>query len=188
MSKKQAVRLVLLCEDRAHEDFVRGLLPQPSFRMMYVVKGPNQAGVIAKYPAEVRTLRSKKNQAQLGLVVMIDGDNVGRRARLVTFDDKLAEAKALDPKHQGKRQVDEPIAVLVPTRNIETWIVGLLGHDTALDEATDYKGHPSNDSRSANDAGRTLRALDRAHADTAALFAALPALAEVDAEIARLPQ
>ena len=39
-----------------------------------------------------------------------------------------------------QRRTDEHIAVLVPKRNIETWIVYLQG--ISVDEESDYKRHP----------------------------------------------
>ena len=45
--------------------------------------------------------------------------------------------RALSAAELGKRMDDEAIALLIPKRNIETWVLCLSG--TSVDELTDYK-------------------------------------------------
>jgi hypothetical protein len=77
-------------------------------------KGAASAWVLANYATQVRKRRSKSFQANLGLLVVIDGDNVGLEARLEQLEDELAAASV------KPRETNEPIAVFVPTWSIET--------------------------------------------------------------------
>jgi hypothetical protein len=63
---------------------------------------------------------------------MIDADTQSVARRWQELESGLVEA------HLTKRGVTEAIAVLIPKRNIETWILCLTGSE--VDEETDYKG------------------------------------------------
>lgn len=54
-------------------------------------------------------------------------------------------ASALDEAKLTPRDVNESIALLIPKRNVETWILCLTGDD--VDEQTDYKGRTGLDQR-----------------------------------------
>jgi hypothetical protein len=131
-------RLRILCEDRRTERFVRRLCER--YRIQVVVppevsphgKGAASAWVLASYAKLVRQRRSKSFQANLGLLVVIDGDNVGLRRRLQELDEKL-DAAGLE-----HRDPNEPIAIFVPTWSIETWLAHLHGSQ-GLDEGRALK-------------------------------------------------
>jgi hypothetical protein len=68
-------------------------------------------------------------QEAVGLLVVIDGDETGREGRIA----ELREAAGMTGAAWERR-----IAFCVPCRNVETWILWLLGED-GLDELGDFK-------------------------------------------------
>jgi len=131
-------RVWILCEDRRAERFLRELCERFNVRVLEVIPAPKKcasAWVLAKYPELVRKRRSKKHQRNLGLLVHVDGDNVGVTARKAALDGRLVQASL------SKRLVDEPIALLVPTWCIETWLLHLSGY-AETPESVPVKGNP----------------------------------------------
>lgn len=136
MSQRR-VQIVVLCEDRQQEVFTRYVLSELGFstrniRSLVCPKG-SQSGeqfVRERYPVEVKAYRSKASYLSIGLVVVIDADTGTVQERLKQLDD------ALKAYSQQVRQQDEAIAVLVPKRNIETWIHYSQGE--TVDEETEY--------------------------------------------------
>jgi hypothetical protein len=125
----------MLCEDRQHRAFLLRLCGVLGVRQLRIETSPSAQGgeqyVLKRYPAEVEELRSKAHaQQNLGLLVMIDADRYTVKKRHQQLDASL-EAEELD-----QRGEDERIVLLVPRRNIETWIYYLLG--ATVDEATEY--------------------------------------------------
>lgn len=95
-------------------------------------RGSGEAHVRRIYPSEVRALRRVNSYSEIGraLVIMIDADTFTVNERHNELDRNLRDAQ-LEP-----RQSNEKIAILVPKRNIETWIHYLKG--SAVDEETSY--------------------------------------------------
>lgn len=160
MAKEQR-RLLLLCEDRRTERFVRRLCGRYRIQVMQPLpsprgKGAASAWVLRSYAALVRKRRSKNFQARLGLLVVIDGDNVGVKTRLQQLDEEL------DLAGIERRGSAEPIAVFVPTWSVETWLAHLGGAE-GIDEGKALK-----------DEGR-LRALWDGKAESATIKAAVSA-------------
>ena len=60
---------------------------------------------------------------QFGLLTAIDADEYAVRVRYQQLDEEL------DASDLEKRRRDEQICVLVPKRNIETWIYALFGEE-----------------------------------------------------------
>lgn len=134
MTKRES-KLVILCEDRQHEAFLRRFMKLEGWhpRAMRVERSPNGRGsgeqwVRERYPKELQALRSSHVTAKL--MVMIDGDRNSPAERGEAFDE------ACDAQEVPRREADESVAYLVPTRNIETWIVYLRGED--VDEEIAY--------------------------------------------------
>ncbi len=92
-------------------------------------KGSGEQWVRRKFAEEVAACRSR--QAKTALIIMIDADtgSVGNRRKQLE--------KALRDNGQAPVVDADPIAQLVPRRNVETWILCL--NETAVDEDTDYK-------------------------------------------------
>ncbi len=126
--------MVLLCEDTQSRMFLEHVLAHRGYdrRSIRVVMAPPAAGsaeqfVRGQYATYVRFLR--RHKATKAQVVHLDADptySVADRHK------QLAEALA---PHEG-RTADDPIALLVPKRNIETWIHLLRG--VSVDEETAY--------------------------------------------------
>lgn len=95
-------------------------------------KGAASAWVLRNYAALVRKRRSKNFQANLGLLVVIDGDNVGVTARLEELDEQL------DIAGLERRRPVESIAVFIPTWSVETWLAHLGGAE-GVDESRALK-------------------------------------------------
>ncbi len=119
-------QLVLLCEDRQHEAFVRRFLAAMGWetRAMRVEKAPGGRGageqfVRERFPLELKAHRSRP--VSQALVVMIDGDHEGVDARLRRL------AQACRDAGVAERAETERVAVIIPTWNIETWLAYLDG-------------------------------------------------------------
>lgn len=179
------LRGTVLAEDRRHERFFRELLVhlgfdknRLTFRTAPSGRGDAKAWVRAQsqYPFEVRLLR-QKNYQQLFLIAVRDGDNDGVAARKTDLDNALRE-NGLSP-----RQRDESIALPVPTRNIETWLLALLGDDT-IDEITDRKQDFEHSYR--GEERRALQSAAQAWRDKADQVPSVPSLADSKSEMSRI--
>jgi hypothetical protein len=146
----RGVQLVLLCEDQQQEVFARRFLSAAGWdvRRMRVERAPAGQGsaeqfVRQRFPKELTAYRHDRSRVTRGLIVVIDGDRSGGRARLQELD-KSCQAMDVPP-----RQPDEQAAVLAPTWNIETWLAYLDGQevdesrpdDTRLPRPRDCQRH-----------------------------------------------
>jgi len=82
-----------------------------------------------RHVVEVKAMRTKPHLA-IGVISVIDADDATVEGRKTELDN------ALQTGGQRKRQPSERIGVVVPRRNIETWIHSLLGRQ--VDEETRY--------------------------------------------------
>lgn len=127
------IRLTVLCEDRQHERFMRGVLEGLGcLRTTFVVapsgRGAAENWVAVQYAMEVRKFRSARNHQNIGLVCMRDGDRVGLVARKLELDERLQQSG------YQKRQTDECIVNLVPSWSIETWLLFLSGQRSLTED------------------------------------------------------
>lgn len=129
------IRVVILCEDRQHETFIRRFLKLQRFnrRNLRVEKSPQGRGsgeqfVRERFPVELKALRSKGAE-HVYLIVMTDGDSRGVAARNSTLAAACGEHGIAPPG------ASERVLVCVPTWNIETWFAYLRGE--AVDERHD---------------------------------------------------
>lgn len=136
-----SARVVLLCEDRQTNSFVRRFLSCRGFSHHDVTTLPfphgTQSGeqwVRERYPRELRAIRARQKAF---LVVVVDADNRSIKDRRSELDRECAR--------QGVpgRTSEDPVIVAVPRRNIETWLAWLGGDK--VDEETTYPrlGHES---------------------------------------------
>lgn len=137
MSRRK-VEIVVLCEDSKHESFVRRYLRKKGFNPAQIRVRPYPAGsrageqwVRLRYVEEMTLQRRRVGRIGSALIVVIDADLLGVEQRARQLDDLLAEAGL------GRRVEGERVALVVPCRNIESWV-----HFTAtqqIDETTDFK-------------------------------------------------
>lgn len=135
MSGRQ-VRTILLCEDRKQATLVRHYLNGigQSFRIMRTEICPTGSAeqfVRTWYPHEVAALRAKGYQHNLALIVVIDADRESVERRLGQLAD------ALRSEEKSPLAARDRVYILVPKRNVETWIWFLV--EDEADEDTDYK-------------------------------------------------
>jgi len=127
MSRPRAQN-VILCEDRQHLAFVRRYLSGLGYNERQIRDAPcpmgSQAGeqfVRQRYPIEVSEQRRRVARLSVNLVVVIDADDMPVDRRLQQLEQELANLTL------PGRGPDERIAILIPRRNIETWIHYLNG-------------------------------------------------------------
>jgi len=121
------VRLVRRYVQRAvgRDQAIRELpLPAP--------RGSAEQFVRTQFPGQVKECRQRAAHASTLLIVVIDADTgtvENRRGQL-----------AAELQGQGLRPLSDtdPVAVLIPRRNVETWILCLVGR--TVDEDTGYSG------------------------------------------------
>lgn len=129
MSKRR-VKLVLLCEDSQHEAFARRFLQGMGWntRELRVEKSPSSSGsaeqwVRQRFPLELKVYRRRRQQAASALMTIIDAD-------LKTGQDRMAEFEyECTTREIPFRKNDEAVAIVIPKRNIETWIHYLNGYE-----------------------------------------------------------
>ena len=132
---------IILAEDRMQQNLVRRYLEKcgHSTRDLRLAPLPAQASggsgekyVRDHYAEQVRACRSSKGKrASALLIVMIDADTKTTASRASQLSD------ALDAAEEAALTAGEPVVVLIPKRNVETWIRALLGNP--VDEISDYK-------------------------------------------------
>ena len=138
-----SVRIVLLCEDAATNTFVRRFLRRRQFKARDITTLPiphgSQSGeqwVREKYPSELKAIRSRQDAF---LIVVIDADTHTTQARRSQLD---YECKT---QQVPARKPADPVLIIVPRRNIETWFAYLDG--ISVDETVDYNAYKSKDPR-----------------------------------------
>lgn len=130
----------MLCEDRQQEVFLRYYLAEKGYdsRAIYAEVAPRGRGageqfVREHYPDQVRAVRTVPAMRSGGVAVMIDADARSVDERHRQLGDELV-ARSIAP-----RSLEDRIAVLVPKRNIETWLHYLLGDNPPVDENEGYR-------------------------------------------------
>jgi len=123
----KASQVIVLAEDQRHQRFVRRYLYRLGYKNHDIREEPLPNGrgsgeqwVRDRYTRAVATYRGR--HPQTALVVIIDADTRSVQERLRQLP--------------GNRSADESIAILIPKRHIETWILCLNGE--RVDEETDY--------------------------------------------------
>lgn len=149
---KRYAKVIILCEDRAHANFIHHHLKKRGFdhRILPKEAGSGKQFVLESYATQVKAYRSKANHLSVALLTIIDADTQTVEQTHARLKERLQKADI------EQRQADERIAVLVPKRNIETWMVYLLG--STVDEETNYnKEHQlAKDPQAPKRAGITL--------------------------------
>jgi len=130
--------VIILGEDDAHVGSIyRAVVDHLNVPWRKVRKRPTPGGrgdakqfVLGQVPTEVQLLRRGPPSAVL--IIAMDGDGNSPDERIEAVSDTLANAD-MDGINPSER-----VAVVVPCRNIETWLEFARCAD--VDEDTDYKG------------------------------------------------
>jgi hypothetical protein len=132
---------IILAEDREQQNLVRRYLERcgHNTRDLRLVAlpakttgGSGEKYVRDQYVGQVRASRSSRGKrASALLIVIVDADSETTAARASQL------SAALNTAGEATLSGHEPIVLLIPKRNVETWIRALLGN--AVDEETDYK-------------------------------------------------
>ena len=134
MSNKARSQLMILCEDKAQLDFIKGYCKEAGWDNRAIISqdlcpaGSQSAEqwVRERFERTLRTFRGKYGQGRsVILLVMIDGDKFSVSER----------KKQLQQNVQCTAQ--EPVALFVPKRNIQSWMAFLDGDFE--NEEKDYK-------------------------------------------------
>jgi hypothetical protein len=135
MSKGRKATLIVICEDKQHKSFASRFLRSMGWKRHEIRikqcslrRGAGEQRVREVYTEELKNLRS--SHVNRALVAIVDGDTLGVQGRMRQFDRRCEEFK-IQP-----RQEKEKVAIIVPTRSIETWIEFLKGNP--VDETTTY--------------------------------------------------
>jgi hypothetical protein len=130
------VSIVLLCEDNQHEAFVRRFLKKmgsKNSRELRVQKSPTASGsaeqfVREMFPEELKAYRHRSTQAASALVAVVDAD-------VKTCSERIDEFRT-ECNNLGMpfRYGNEAVAIVIPKRNIETWIHYLNGERVNEDD------------------------------------------------------
>lgn len=146
------VEFVVLCEDAQHKSFIVRCLRRLGFNQRLFRVRPYPAGarsgeqwVREQYPDEVTEQRRRSNYTSASLVAITDADTLSVEERIRRLDDALHEAGCL------RRRDGERIALVVPRRNIESWIHFFESSGT-VDETADFKPKYRNDAKGCRDA------------------------------------
>jgi hypothetical protein len=112
-------------------------LHQLRFQLSPSGRGSAEQWVRESFARQAASCRARNARASSGMLVLIDADNRTVQDRLDELDRGLASV--------GQRPIDpsrDPIARLVPKRNVETWILYLSAQATSsseVNETKDYK-------------------------------------------------
>lgn len=131
--------IYVLVEDQRHRQFVYRYLARAGYdsRQMTIELAPSGKGsaeqwVRENFARQVGKCRSRNSRARTVMLLLLDVDVERLPVRLGALNEALIQS--------GQAQIDElsdPIARLLPKRNIETWILCL--NSGAVDEVKDYK-------------------------------------------------
>ncbi len=170
-------RIIVRCEDVQQRVFIyrclcKNGIHQRAIQIRNSPGGDAKQFVLDQYPTEVKALRRTPHVSQ-AVISMIDADD------RTTEDRKREHDSALKKSGQEHRNNREKIAILVPRRNIETWIHHLLGE--AVDEHGKYPRFRGKESKCAPAAEEFARRCPNDMRDTD-----LPSLHDGCAELQRI--
>jgi hypothetical protein len=144
-------KVVLLCEDEQSACFARRFLKRQGFtshdlreEIAPPGKGSGEQWVRERFANELTALRARRSQ---GLFVLTDADVMSVGERTATFEKKCREEGI------PWRVSHEPVMLIIPRRNIETWLAYLRGEN--IDEAIEYPKYAAE-----SDCREEVRALD----------------------------
>lgn len=174
-----SVRVVLLCEDMQLATFIRRFLKRRGWQAHEIreeISPPGQGSgeqwVRESFPKQLAAARARGRGTIL--VVGTDADTMSVAERIATLD------RACREENVPARSSAEPVLMVVPKRNIETWFAYLRGGET--NEGDVYPRYP-NESDCRND----VIALDEMCRNRRLRAVEPPSLQATCAEFARMP-
>jgi hypothetical protein len=135
---KRIAEIVVLAEDGRQGNFVSHYLKRGyKYRKIRLniappAEGSGEQYVRERYPEEVKLYRHNTARRKAALIAAIDADTGSVSGREQQLEQALTKAKEV------KRKKSEQIALLIPKRHIETWILCLTGDK--VDETAEYNG------------------------------------------------
>ncbi|MCY4460660.1 MAG: hypothetical protein OXC26_09755 [Albidovulum sp.] len=131
------VKIVLLCEDKQTNSFLRKFLKLRKFgsRSIHTIFNPSNGSgeqyVRKNFPNQLKAIRQSQNAL---LIVVTDADNLSVEERRSTLQDEC-ENQNIPPVNDSDRVVQ-----FFPRRNIETWLKCLSSNaGIDVDEVTTYR-------------------------------------------------
>ncbi|MBF0623235.1 MAG: hypothetical protein HQL82_00315 [Magnetococcales bacterium] len=147
-----SVRIILLCEDQQLLCFLSRFLKRRGWgsRDIHGMNAPPGVGsaeqwVRETYPGILQALRSKGSSVVL--LVGTDADTLSVVDRIAILD------QACRNKNIPSRLAQDPVIMVVPKRNIETWLAYLRGE--SVNEVDNYPRY-----RGESDCRKDVKALD----------------------------
>ena len=134
---RSPVHAILLCEDLQLRCFIRRFLLRRGWTARQVREVPlpmsgGGAGIAwlkERLPAEVVAMRDRGSRAATCLIVGCDADDESVPSRIRALKQACEEAGVAAPTD------DEPVAFILPKRNIETWLAHLRGEPVNEEQA-----------------------------------------------------
>jgi len=134
MTSKDKFRFTVLCEDKAHFNFVSGYLQSRGVNSRKIFAHTPRPGIASAeqyvrdhFVEEVEAYR-KWAREHIVLIVVTDADKYAYEHRFKTLTDTLTNPLSKEEK----------IVILIPAKNIETWFC-YADNPVECDEKTDYK-------------------------------------------------
>ena len=128
----KGIQIVLLCEDNQTDAFIRRFLKRRNFRNRDIETRPLPHGsqsaeqwVREQYPTQLQAVRAKHGAM---LLVVIDADNLTTDQRCKQLENQC------EKEGVPRRKQEDPVVVMVPRRNIETWFAYLDGENVEEQE------------------------------------------------------
>ena len=151
-----SVEVVVLCEDRQQEVFIRRFLQRRCGfnlhdfrpRISPSGRGSGEQWVREQFPRQLRAYRSQLGRRNTVLIVATDADTQEVSERLRSFE------LACQNENIPFRQANEQVIFVVPKRNIETWFAYLRGE--TVNEADPYRKYTTE-----NDCRQDVARLDK---------------------------
>jgi hypothetical protein len=151
---ERIAEIVVLGEDLRHSNFARRYLERDGHNKRNIRieispsgRGSGEQYVREHYPVEVKHYRSRSQHRKAALVTVIDADTGSVASREVELETELTSAG------ERKREKTEKIALLIPKRHIETWLLCLTR--ITVEELADYRNTREVDTRT-KDAANTF--------------------------------
>ncbi len=193
-SRDDLPEVTILCEDIAHERFIREYLicrgwDKRKIKDFGNPKGQgiknNNASVVRYYPDLIKSYRSR-NYRNIAVVVMTDEDKKTLSYKMRSLDKALDETAG--KLNQNTRLPNERVAIFMPAQNIETWFRYINSYPSGqeCDEITDYKDKTMSKEDKIKLAKRSARILAREICPQGVDAIALPSLRSACSELQRL--